>query len=993
MIVPLQRHPSQKLAVCVLSASVRLSILMFCSPLTRFCRIFRWVAGYSILLMQSSLSIAEDSVHFSESELIFVRRITPLLNEKCLACHGNETEKVEGGLSLSTLDQALHGGDSAAPALVPGEIAKSSIYLAATRQHAEWSPMPPKEADKLSAEQLAWLQRWIETGGEWPDKQRQAIIVAAFDEAWSAEDGVEVATSGGLSESWTKRKYRPEALWAYQPVMKPNVAKNGSAAIDELIALKLPSGLPNAPRGDARTLIRRATFDLTGLPPTPADVEQFVVESESNPQSAFAQLIDRLLESPHYGERMAQHWLDVVRYADSSGFANDFERGNAWRYRDYVIRAFNDDKPFDQFIREQIAGDEIDPNNSEMLIATGFLRMGPWELTGMEVAKVARQRFLDDVTNSVGETFLAHSLQCARCHDHKFDPIPTRDYYAMQAVFSTTQLAERSAPFLNEENTTGFDERKYLELAMHQHQSTLKELDEVLLANAQSWYQQTGKDSTIWDKTVVEVQNELRSGQKQDPITTRRTEVFDAARNRLAKQGVPESDYPPKLVGFTPQQFGIERISRKGIERLRWELERYEPYALSVYNGATPNVKSVFAPTRIPKDRFTKGELEQTCILSGGDPFSPTEKVDPGSLSALQSLLTDTIPTSVEGRRLALASWIANDRNPLTTRTIVNRIWLWHFGQALAGNPNNFGSTGKKPTHPELLDWLAATFVENGWSIKKLHRLIMLSEVYQRSANHPDGNILREKDPLQQSYSVFVPRRLSAEEIRDATLAVSGELNTQLGGIPVRPEINLEAALQPRQVMGTFAAAWVPNPDPVQRHRRSMYTLKLRGLIDPTLEVFNAPAPDFSSEKRESSTISPQAFAMLNSQSSYKRAIAMARRVMREASTDEDAVARAIALAYGRPVVEKELQLCMTHWKEMASVRAHTRIELPRPPMSVQRDAVEENTGEKFSFEEELYANRDYQPDFEIEDCDSKVLGLAELCLVLLNSNEFIYVY
>jgi hypothetical protein len=280
-------------------------------------------------------------------------------------------------------------------------------------------------------------------------------------------------------------------MWAYQPVKKPPVpgappaqegekerkrdrekinaavspspplpvSPSSANPIDAFLAARLPSDLPLAPPADARTFIRRATFNLTGLPPTPEDVAAFAAAHIAHPQSAIAHLIDRLLASPHYGERMAQHWLDVVRYADSSGFANDFERGNAWRYRDYVVRAFNTDLPYDRFAREQIAGDELDPKNPETVVATGFLRMGPWELTGMEVAKVARQRFLDDVTNSVGETFLAQSLQCARCHDHKFDPVPTRDYYAIQATFATTQLAERPAAFLPEENTAGFDEK------------------------------------------------------------------------------------------------------------------------------------------------------------------------------------------------------------------------------------------------------------------------------------------------------------------------------------------------------------------------------------------------------------------------------------------------------------------------------------------------------------------------------------------------------
>ena len=253
---------------------------------------------------------------------------------------------------------------------------------------------------------------------------------------------------------------------------------------------------------------------------------------------------------------MAQHWLDVTRYADSSGLANDFERGNAWRYRDYVVRALNNDKPYDQFIVEQIAGDEVDSENPEAIIATGFLRMGPWELTGMEVAKIARQRFLDDVTNSVGEVFLAHSLQCARCHDHKFDPVPTQDYYSIQAVFATTQLAERKAAFLPEENTDGFDEVRYLHKKRDAYNNSLNELDGVLLENAKAWFQQQGLTSDDW---VAEVQKAKEKNADR---------VFNAARSAMARKGLSEDKYPPKLVGFTPAQFGMERVARKGLQRL-----------------------------------------------------------------------------------------------------------------------------------------------------------------------------------------------------------------------------------------------------------------------------------------------------------------------------------------------------------------------------------------------------------------------------------------
>ena len=927
--------------------------------------------------------LAITSLHAEDAESLFVRRVWPLFQEKCLACHGNDEQKIKGGFDMRTQASTLKGGESEKPSIIPGKPEQSPLYLASTRQHeADWEPMPPKEADKLYAAQLAWIKDWITGGAPWPDETKRIAIAKANAEKWSAEDGVTIKTTGALSPEWANRRYKPEGLWAYQSVKKP--ATKSPNPIDELIALRMPEGVKPAPPADAHTFIRRATFDLTGLPPAPEEIAAFEKEFIQDPASSIQHLVDRLLASPHYGERMARHWLDVTRYADSSGFANDYERGNAWRYRDYVVRSFNADKPYDQFIKEQIAGDEMQPDNPELLIATGFLRMGPWELTGMEVAKVARQRFLDDVTNSVGETFLAHSLQCARCHDHKFDPVPTHDYYSMQACFSTTQLAERPAPFLPSENTAGFDESKYLETRRIEHMTMLARLDDKLLANAGKWFAEKKLDPSAWNKAVISARAFIANGGKTKKGRSF-TGVFETARSALQKQNLPEDQYPPKLVGFEPEDYGNERVARKGLERIKWELERYEPFAFSVYDGRTPQIVSVYQPIRMPQDRMTTGELEQTAILGGGDPFSPTQPVKPGVLSVLGSV---EFPDAIEGRRTALANWIASKDNPLTTRAIVNRLWLWHFDQAIAGNPNNFGSTGKKPTHPELLDWLAATLVEKNWSIKEMHRLIMTSTAYQRSS---EIKTELSHEEAAKSYAVFKPRRLMAEEMRDAMLSITGELNPTLGGIPNRPEINIEVAMQPRQVMGTFASAWVPNAKPEQRHRRSLYALHIRGVRDPFMEVFNEPGPDFSCEAREVSTVTPQVFSLFNGQATYDRALALANRVLKEKPSD--AITRTFQLTYGRPPSPVEKAACTTHWHTMVSKQAAITFKQPHPPLSVKRDAVEENTGEKFSFHEKLPGYADFIPDLQPADVDAQTRALADVCLVLLNSNEFVYLY
>jgi hypothetical protein len=902
----------------------------------------------------------------SSAEDVFLNRVGPVLKEKCLGCHGGDPKKVRGGLDLTSREATLRGGESGEPAVVAGRPADSPLYLAVTREDPSLA-MPPKENDKLAAEDVEAIRTWIEGGAPWPSAGKAPRRPAAG--IWDAKDGVTVATSGGLSPEWTGRKYKPENLWAYRPIRRPAVpAVEGRPTnpIDAFLVAKLDQpGLQPAPEADRRTLIRRATFDLTGLPPSPEEVAAFLVDPDPDDR-AFARVVDRLLASPHYGEQWGRHWLDATRYADSSGFANDFERGNAWRYRDYVVRSFNADKPYDRFVREQLAGDEIDPDDPEMLVAAGFLRMGPWELTGMEVAKVARQKFLDDATDVVGQVFLGHTLQCARCHDHKFDPVPTRDYYAIQAVFATTQLSERPAPFLPAENTAGFEEKHYLEARKARFEAILAEIDAKEEAAARAWCAERG--------------------------------LPYVARVKGLRQGIAEDRLPPKQIGLAPRDFGLERIGRKGLERLKWEFDRYEPVALSVYSGRTPAIKAIMTPLRMPADRMNAGELEASHILTGGDPYSPGDPVRPGVLSAVAGLYGGSdegepvvIPETIEGRRKALADWIADPRNPLTPRVMVNRLWLGHFGRAIAGNPNNFGATGKKPTNPELLDWLASEFIDRGWSVKAMHRLIMTSQAYRRSSRHPDPEAVATRDPDGIGYAAFRPRRLAAEELRDAMLAVSGELNPALGGIPVRPELNPEVALQPRQVMGTFASAWQSSPRPEQRHRRSIYALKLRGLRDPFFEVFNQPSPETSCEGRDASTVTPQVFSLFNGEDARARALALAARLLRETKTKPEAIDRAFLLALGRSPAEDEARACRDHWVAMTDRHRSLHFAKPTPRREVVREAVEENTGEKFTFAEVLHGADDFVPDLHPADVGPEVRGLMEVCLVLFNANEFAY--
>ena len=848
------------------------------------------------------------------ADVLFARKIQPLFKVKCLTCHGDDPEKLKGDLDMRTRAGLLKGGESEESALVPGKAIASPLYLAVTRAHEDdWSAMPPKENDKLSAEQIGYIKEWITAGAPWPDAKRVVAILKEAD-PWGETDGVMVKTSGGLDAGWTNRKYDPQKLWAYQPVSKPAVPAKGHP-VDAFVEARLPKGLAVAPQAEAVTLIRRVTYNLTGLPPTPKETFEFVAAWKKDSESAWVALIDRLLASPHYGEQMAQYWLDVVRYADSAGFSNDYPRPHAWRYRDYVVRAFNADKPYDQFVREQIAGDELKPNDPDHLIATGFLRMGPWEHTAMSVAAVTRQQYLDDVVNSVGVTFLANELRCAKCHDHKFDPIPTKDFYRMQAVFGSISFMERKLPWQSFENITGIqaDRERYLRQ----------------------------------QKTKA-----IRS------ITT-----------------LPEADRPVQEFDKDSERIGQGKVNNKRRQQLKFQLKRSTPLAFSVANDANDRIH----------------------ILKGGSIETPQGEVSPGVLSLFAgSEKGASVTVQRAGRRTELAQWIASRENPLTARVIVNRVWQWHFGQAIAGNPNNFGGTGKLPTHPELLDWLAATFMEEGWSLKKLHRRILTSATYQRAVAHSSPETLAKLDPNKTSYAVFTPRRLTAEELRDAMLAVSGELNRAQGGIPAHPEINEEVAMQPRHIMGSVGPAYQADPKPAQRNRRTLYAERIRTLADPMLEVFNKPGPDVSCERRETATIAPQAFTLMNSPINHARALAFAARLEREKPGDLNLqIVRAFQLTYQRQPLRTEMKACRDHISKSLAHHKATKPVKVEPPKYVIRQMVEEMTGLDFWWVEDLdiYSGNEYVPDLKPWDAKPHTRALAELCLVLFNSNEFVYIY
>ncbi len=951
------------------------------------------VASVAIAL----LSPAARAAGGEGAERDFALKVLPLLSSKCFACHGDDKGKIKGELDLTSRGAMLAGGESGAPVLVPGSPTESSLYRSVTWSDPDLE-MPPKENDRLSPEQVELVRSWIEAGAPWPDEAAQRRYREAEWAVEETEDGVIVATSGGLADDWTYRRYKPEDLWAFRPV-RPTVADGpspppdpGANPIDTLHAAQLAAaGAGPAPEAEPRLLLRRVTFSLTGLPPSPEETEAFLAAWEAGPDAAWGALIDRLLDSPHYGERWASHWFDATRYADTGGMANDFERSNMWRYRDWVIRSLNDDKPYDQFVAEQIAGDELAEEaalerlggdeaslaqlrhsgdyteaEAEMMLGTGFLRLGPWD-NAMVGDEEARQLYLDDVVNSVGQTFLATTLRCVKCHDSKFDPIPTRDYYRIYAAFAGTQMAERPLRFTAGESRARFDEGKahvgaMLGFARAEKHKLVSRREEA----AKKWYAEHGLPY----------------------------------KDNDARKGDPDDQKPPRNVGLDHVAEGQLKVREQ--DEWIWErrLERFQPMVQGVYNGDPGKLAWNRARRlRMPK-QGDPDWMPVSHILGGGSLAAKGDRVTPGVLSALGVATAAgdaedpyAIPLPVSGRRTALAKWIAHPDNPLAARAIVNRVWAGHFGRGIAANTNNFGVKGAKPTHPELLDHLAADFVAGGWSLKRLHRQILTSKVYRMATSHPDLGPLRERDPDNTLLAYFPIRRLAAEELRDAMLAATGELNRELGGLPAMPEINMEVALQPRMIQFSLAPAYQPSRTPAERNRRSIYAYRVRGQADPFLEVFNQPNPNESCEHRDSAAVTPQAFTLLNSDLMADRALALALRAESEAETLEARIARAFALALGREPEDAELARLARYAAEMRAYHAGSPPGAPTYPTKITRSLIEEFSGKSFEYEEILPIFNDYRPDTKAHQVSAGTRALADVCLLLFNAHEFAYVY
>jgi hypothetical protein len=741
-----------------------------------------------------------DSKVQAAREQFFEQNVRPLLAENCYSCHADKKQK--GGLRLDSLESILKGGDSG-PAIVPGKPAESLLVEAINYDGLE---MPPNA--KLAPGKVAVLTRWVSLGAPWPARDRAAAHAAIASRVNPARS---VLASG-------------PPLWSLQPLRRPSVPEiraSGSDAwsewsqnpIDRFI-LKglLDHGLTPAPEADKATLIRRATFDLTGLPPSSEAVDAFLADQAPD---SYERLVDGLLASPRYGQRWARHWLDLVRYAESDGYRADAYRPSAWRYRDYVVRSFNSDRPYDRFLTEQLAGDELDPDDPELRVATGYFRLGPYEYNQRNV-RGQWADILNDITDVTGEVFLGLSIGCARCHDHKFDPILQKDYYRLQAFF--TPLLPR---------------------------------DDLPMARSREWLEYQSR-RVVWEKAAAGIIRQLDA-------------IARPYRDKGTASAIAKFPDEIKAILATPeaQRTPIERqIATLAYRQVTYEHEQVP----AILKGP---VKDHWAALQDELRRFDALKpIEPGWVLAATDvgPTAPPtvipgdrkqQPIEPGFLTAL-----DPAPARVEpapsaprstGRRLALARWLSRPDNPLSTRVIVNRIWQYHFGRGLVGTSGDFGRLGEPPSHPELLDWLAGEFVVRGWRWKPIHRMILMSATYRQSARRSQSELAAAQrvDPEDRLLWKQVVHRLDAEEIRDAMLAVSGELDPALGGPGVE----------------------------VSRPRRTIETRALRNARDPLLDAFDAPDSSSTTSRRDTTTTSTQALLLINGGWTLARARAVAGRI------------------------------------------------------------------------------------------------------------------
>jgi mono/diheme cytochrome c family protein len=850
------------------------------------------------------------------ARLTYEHDVRPILKAHCFACHGDE-EKPKGGLDLRLVRTMTKGGASG-EAIVAGRHEESLLW-----ERVDAEEMPPGEK-KLSATQKETLAAWIDQGA-----------------ATARPEPAQLAPGAVVTEE-------ERTFWSFRPIVRPDPPRVRDQSlvhspIDAFLLSRLEAqGLSFAPEAERRTLIRRVAFDLTGLPPDPADVEAFAADSEPD---AYEGLVDRLLDSPRYGERWARHWLDVAGYADSDGYTpRDPARKYAWKYRDYLIRSLNADRPWDELVREQLAGDEmvappyedLAPADLDRLIATGFLRTAP-DGTGDRDTDpaMARNDVVAETIKIVSSAFLGLTVGCAQCHTHRYDPITQEDYYRFRALFE---------PALDPQHWRSPRERLISLWRAAERQRAAAVDAEVKQIDAE-------RSAAIEELVQAVLQRELDAA-PEELRAALRTARDTPRQKRSAEQNQLLKDYP--RINVQPGN-----VSLYDAKAHRAILATYGK-RIDEAQKRRPAEDYVQSLTEVP------GQVPTTHVFARGDIAQPRQTVAPGELTVLaEATGTPEIPVDdpevpTTGRRLAYARHLTSGRHPLVARVLVNRVWLHHFGRGLVGTPADFGALGERPTHPELLDWLADEFMRGGWSVKRLHRLIVTSRAYAQSSRRTAA--LDAVDPENRLLGRMPVRRLEAEAVRDAMLAASGVLNVQMYGspVPVTPDEtglvivgldNRDTAGRPvgkRQSLGAL------------EFRRSLYIQVRRSLPLGLLETFDAPAMTPNCDRRASSTVAPQALLLMNNDFVMAQAEAMAARVVAEAGSDP-----------------------------AAQVRAAWRRALVEPPSAAQVASAVAFIARQRA---DLAANASSRQTQADPNSDPARRALGSFCQALLSSNAFLYV-
>ena len=948
----------------------------------------RWV-WLALALVPLIYSVSVSSPLAAQSAQVTDKDVLPILEKNCFQCHGEDLKMAN--LDLRTREAMLKGGDKG-PSLVPGKAEESQLYMRVTGQNQPQMPMTP--LPPLSEHEMLVLKNWIDQGASW-------------GEATSARADTQAP---GDKANASYLEYRERVItdemrqwWAFKKPVRhapPEVSDSRWSAnpIDRFVRARMDAkGLTPAPQADRVTLIRRVYLDMIGLLPTPAEVDAFV--NDPSPR-AYEELVEKLLASHHYGERWARHWLDVVRYADSSGFEHDRTLASAWRFRDYVIRAFNEDKPYNQFVIEHIAGDELDEPTNDSLIATAFYRFGPRVRFREKDNPFYRYEYLDDMIRTTFGGFMGMSVHCARCHDHKFDPITRMDYYRTVGMFfgyvrydhllvpkeeaeewarKTKEIVARLAPLQKylAEIEAPYRRAKFAE--------NLKELPEQVQAAIRIPLEERTPGEKLlaaqFERRLFADADDNSPGvMAEDPalsiLTRAATDDSSHAyrppgRRRRARPGegprielsiedekkrVPLLAKIKALEEQMPEPPVAVEGMRDGDYRLAPNGPGDNPAPGKTYRYDHDDLNPTYLPEPGSKYEVPQVHFGANGLVLETDETAPV--VEPGFLTVLAkgtervAIPPDRDDYVSSGRRRALAEWIASPDNPLAARVLVNRLWYWHFGRGIVSTPGNFGKMGVPPSHPELLDWLATEFVRQGWSIKQIQRLILTSQTYKLASSFYSSESM-EKDPTNVHLWRYPARRMEGEIIRDIVLSASGQINLEAGGEPFFPSMPLSVRVGYRQ------GRWDLTEEGPDTWRRSIYSYWKRGLKFPMFEVHDQPDQNVTAEKRNISTVPTQALTLLNNEFVLLQAQHLADRVHNEAGTAQEAQVQTLyRIALSREPSRNELS---------------TSLEFLAKEQEFQAAGSSSSSGESLERSPELSA-------------------LTRLSHAMLNFNEFVYI-